>query len=165
MGWSIGFDSEWNRDIGYGVPATCDFPGCNEKIDRGLAYVCGSEPYGGDRGCGLYFCQKHLDYHPRLHKKLCPRCSRNKNTPYKAKPDHPEWIWFKLKDASWAEWRKVNPHKVKEMKAQLRERTADRFCESVCGCCDHDKRMNYDCKRRAAIMRNEPSEREVRGCT
>ena len=26
MGWSIGFDSKWNRDIGYGVPATCDYP-------------------------------------------------------------------------------------------------------------------------------------------
>lgn len=23
MGWSIGFDSNWNRDVGYGVPATC----------------------------------------------------------------------------------------------------------------------------------------------
>lgn len=41
MGWSIGFDSNWNRDIGYGVPAFCDHPGCTAEIDRGLAYVCG----------------------------------------------------------------------------------------------------------------------------
>ena len=50
MGWSIGYDSNWDRDIGYGVPAYCDHPDCNEEIDRGLSYVCGGEPYGGDRG-------------------------------------------------------------------------------------------------------------------
>src|SRR5690606_23075125 len=53
MGWAVGYDSNWNRDIGYGVPTTCDHPGCNEKIDRGLSYVCGDEPYGGEHGCGL----------------------------------------------------------------------------------------------------------------
>jgi hypothetical protein len=55
MGWSIGYDSKWQRDIGYGVPGVCDDPACAEKIDRGLSYVCGGEPYGGDEGCGLYF--------------------------------------------------------------------------------------------------------------
>ena len=35
MGWSLGYDGRWKRDIGYGVPAVCDFPGCNEEIDRG----------------------------------------------------------------------------------------------------------------------------------
>ena len=44
MGWSIGFDTRWNRDIGYGVPAYCDHPGCNKEIDRGLSHVCGGEP-------------------------------------------------------------------------------------------------------------------------
>ena len=44
MGWSIGFDRRWNRDIGYGVPATCDQPGCGADIDRGLAFVCGGDP-------------------------------------------------------------------------------------------------------------------------
>jgi hypothetical protein len=52
MGWSIGFDTTWNRDIGYGVPAICDRPGCGEAIDRGLSFVCGGEPYGGEKGCG-----------------------------------------------------------------------------------------------------------------
>ena len=28
MGWSIGYDEKWQRDIGYGVPAICDYPGC-----------------------------------------------------------------------------------------------------------------------------------------
>jgi len=118
VGWSLGFDGNWNRDIGYGVPATCDFPGCNEKIDRGLAYVCGSEPYGGDRGCGLYFCEKHREYHPRLKVELCPRCGKSLS-PYPAKQDHPEWINFKLIDKSWKEWRKENPAEVKKMKAIL----------------------------------------------
>lgn len=33
MSWVIGFDSNWNRDIGYGVLAFCDHPGC-KKRDR-----------------------------------------------------------------------------------------------------------------------------------
>ncbi len=37
MGWSIGYDDNWKRDIGYGVRATCDHPACNAKIDRGLS--------------------------------------------------------------------------------------------------------------------------------
>ena len=37
MSWAVGFDSQWDRDIGYGVPAYCDHPGCGKEIDRGLA--------------------------------------------------------------------------------------------------------------------------------
>lgn len=55
MGWSIGYDNNWKRDIGYGVPATCDHPDCNEEIDRGLAYVCGNEPRGGEDGGNNYW--------------------------------------------------------------------------------------------------------------
>jgi hypothetical protein len=43
MGWSLGYDTTWNRDIGYGVPAYCDHPDCHKKIHRGIAYVCGEE--------------------------------------------------------------------------------------------------------------------------
>ncbi len=53
MGWSIGSDGD--RDIGYGVPAECDHPDCTAEIDRGLSYVCGGDPYGGEYGCGLFF--------------------------------------------------------------------------------------------------------------
>jgi hypothetical protein len=119
MGWSIGYDSKWDRDIGYGVPAICDFPGCENEIDRGLSYVCGSDPYGGDRGCGLYFCEEHREYHPRLEIDLCPRCGK-RLSPYKPKPDVKEWIQFKLEDESWEEWRQENPEKVKEMKEQIK---------------------------------------------
>lgn len=102
MGWAIGDDSKWGRDIGYGVPAWCDHPACDEEIDRGLAYVCcGQEPYGGDRGCGLYFCPDHQRGDGQ-----CIRCyHRNPRGPYQPKPDHPAWVEWKLTDASWAEWR------------------------------------------------------------
>lgn len=119
MGWSLGYDRNWNRDIGYGVPAYCDHPGCNEKIDRGLSYVCGSDPYGGEYGCGLYFCKKHLQFRePRGSGRFiqnCRRCMTYKQ-PYKPKPDHPEWMQWKLTDASWQRWRDENPEKVETMR-------------------------------------------------
>jgi len=107
MSWSIGFDKRWNRDIGYGVPCWCDHPKCSEKIDRGLAFVCGREPYGGEHGCGLYFCPEHL----RGEFNLCPRCITGKD-PFKKKPDHPEWVNFKTTDESWAEWRSIHGNPV-----------------------------------------------------
>jgi hypothetical protein len=114
MGWSIGFDSKWQRDIGYGVPATCDHPGCVQKIDRGLSHVCGNEPYGGDHGCGLYFCSKHLSGpHSR-----CNQCLKGLPD-YKPKPDHPQWIAFKLYDPSWEKWREESPATVAEYEARL----------------------------------------------
>lgn len=103
MGWQIGFDDRWNRDIGYGVPATCDHPNCGAKIDRGLSYVCGGEPYGGERGCGLFFCPAHMHHHAKL-PQLCLRCERRRG-PYKPTPDRPEWLHHKATDPSWAEWR------------------------------------------------------------
>lgn len=102
MGWSLGFDEHWKRDIGYGVPAFCDHPKCSKEIDRGLSYVCGGGPYGENprdgrrNGCGLYFCEEHGGGW------LCTRCLSYK-PPYKhPKPDHPDWIRHKLTDPSWA---------------------------------------------------------------
>ena len=115
MGWSIGYDTNWKRDIGYGVPAYCDHPDCNEEIDRGLAHVCkGQQPYGGE-GCGLYFCSKHQSYDGE-----CERCANNKE-PFKAKPDHPEWLKWKLTDESWQKWRDENPKEVEAMSQILGE--------------------------------------------
>ena len=118
MGWSLGYDSNWERDIGYGVPAYCDHPECNEEINRGLSYVCGGEPYGGDRGCGLYFCVHHLHLHARL-PQLCERCSPRVRKPFKPTPDHPDWIKWKLTDISWQKWRDENPEKIKSLQEQL----------------------------------------------
>ncbi len=98
MGWSIGFDTKWDRDIGYGVPAFCDHPGCRAEIDRGLSYACGGVPYGGDRGCGLYFCDKHGGG------ANCARCVRRRK-PFEPKPDHPRWTHHKMTHPSWEEWR------------------------------------------------------------
>jgi len=116
MGWSLGFDDNWQRDIGYGVPAICDHPDCNEKIDRGLSYVCcNSEPYGGD-GCGLYFCDKHLSGEEGR----CERCDDvTFPEPFSPKPDVAEWIMWKLEDESWAVWRLENPDKVAEMRERV----------------------------------------------
>ena len=103
MGYSIGWDSTHERDIGYGVPAVCEHPGCNEEINRGMGYACG----GGfpEDGCGMYFCGKHL--FPRK----CERCTEDKE-PFDPKPDTKEWIEWKLTDESWQRWRDENPQEV-----------------------------------------------------
>jgi hypothetical protein len=107
MSWAVGYDENWKRDIGYGVPATCDHPGCAAEIDRGLSYVCGSEPFGGNHGCGLYFCSAHMEIagDRRDNAHLCRRCYWNKGGYYTPSPDTPEWIEHKATDPSWAEWR------------------------------------------------------------
>lgn len=106
MGWAIGYDPSWDRDVGYGVPAPCDQPDCMEEIDRGLAHVCGGDPYGGEHGCGLYFCGEHL-----LFGEPAPQCVRcaNGQDPFTPKPDIREWICWKLADESWSRWRTENP--------------------------------------------------------
>jgi hypothetical protein len=111
MSWAVGFDSQWDRDIGYGVPAYCDHPGCGKEIDRGLGYVCGGEPYGGEKGCGLFFCEEHLYYHTFRDgelKQVCHRCHKYK-PPYKPTPDHSDWINHKLTHPGWEQWRQENP--------------------------------------------------------
>jgi len=119
MSWAIGFDSNWNRDIGYGVPAYCDHPDCDEEIDRGLSYVCcDTQPYGGE-GCGLYFCAKH-SYITEKHYGLCVCCLRG-NKPFSPKPDHHEWVNWKLTDESWEEWRQAYPKEVEKLKQQIGE--------------------------------------------
>ena len=114
MGWSCGWDNTWDRWIGYGVPAYCDHPKCSAEIDRGLSYVCcGQEPYGGDKGCGLYFCGDHANWNHR-----CSPCVHGRK-PYKPKPDHPDWLKHVLEDESWEQWRKENPADVAKFKAAL----------------------------------------------
>ena len=106
MGWSIGYDDRWKRDIGYGVPAQCDHPDCTREINRGLAHVCGSQPYGGDHGCGLYFCDHHLTIHEVDGEfvQLCERCAKGEK-PYEPSVDLPIWTHHKATDESWASWR------------------------------------------------------------
>jgi hypothetical protein len=106
VSWAIGFDERWQRDVGYGVVALCDHPVCGEEIHRGLSYVCGGDMYGGERGCGLYFCYEHLLTHARL-PQLCERCSKRKKS-FTPKPDVLLWTYFKMIDPSWEAWRVEN---------------------------------------------------------
>lgn len=109
MGWAVGYDSRWKRDIGYGVPATCDHPGCGAEIDRGLGFVCTDEqPYGGETGCGLYFCAEHRGH----------ECAHEGFTPT---PDLPIWQRHKLTDESWSRWRDENPGAVLLLQKELKD--------------------------------------------
>lgn len=129
MGWSVGFDTRWNRDIGYGVPAVCDHPEHDAAIDRGLSYVCGGEPYGGEHGCGLFFCGEHLMHGYGEHvRQQCERCAAGK-PPFTPKPDTAEWLEWKLTDESWGGWRLQRPEAAERACAALAaaERGAERL--------------------------------------
>ncbi len=112
--WSIGYDERWNRDIGFDVPATCDHPECKKTINRGVEHVCGGEPYGGDTGCGLYFCEQHIQIKTLDVDKeqipLCSQCLSNKE-PFAPKPDTDEWINYKQTSHYWAGWRTYHQNK------------------------------------------------------
>jgi len=79
MGWGCCGTDDLGREIGYSIPASCDHPGCDTTIHRGLAYCCGGM-HGGQGhhdekldvwlGCGGYFCYDHLSASGNL----CPSC-------------------------------------------------------------------------------------------
>jgi hypothetical protein len=129
MGWAIGYVD--GRDVGYGVPATCEQPSCKKKIDRGLSYACGGFP-SNEYGCGLFFCEKHMfgyeDEYGEWHQ-ACDVCTYNGELggdrwrefkkPYGKKPDRPVWLRWKLKHPSWREWREKYPEEVEEIKTIL----------------------------------------------
>lgn len=136
MGWAIGYLN--GRDVGYGVPALCDQPGCKKKIDRGLGYICGQDIGGGEHGCGLFFCEDHKHWYDNPTDEddcsplLCERCGYNfelgedadynhkdYKQPFDPKPDIPRWLKWKLKHPSWQQWREENPEEVATIKQQL----------------------------------------------
>lgn len=127
MGWSIGYDDQLQRDVGYGVPATCDHPGCGAAIDRGISHVCGGEPFGGENGCGLHFCGDHLslryvdpgeDPEEPCLGPLCAACAEGKPH-FPLTPDTPVWLQHKLTDPSWLDWRDTHPKEVLAMQQRL----------------------------------------------
>lgn len=78
MSWSdCGTDSK-GRPIGYIHEATCDHPGCDLKIDRGLSYACGGMHGEDEVSCEGYFCPDHLTYavdsDDHLHN-VCTQCA------------------------------------------------------------------------------------------
>lgn len=118
MGWSIGYDNTWKRDIGYGVPAHCDHPGCKTEIDRGLGYVCGGAPFGGESGCGLFVCSEHQRANSKCDQ-LCQHCADRRRKKLAPSADHSEWMRWKLTDRSWQDWRDENPAEADAMEAEL----------------------------------------------
>ncbi|TXS22408.1 hypothetical protein EAO70_05985 [Streptomyces sp. adm13(2018)] len=63
-------------EAGYGIDATCEEPGCDADIDRGLAHLCGQTPGGDEHGCGGYYCGSHLCIGPSDETgDLCGRCT------------------------------------------------------------------------------------------
>lgn len=59
MGWAhCGLDSK-GREIGYSIEATCDHPGCDKVINRGLGCVCGDMHGEDEYSCEGYFCGQH----------------------------------------------------------------------------------------------------------
>lgn len=74
MGWALCGRNDHGQEMGYGVEATCDEPGCDAVIDRGLAHVCGTMHEDPDT-CHRYYCGEHLilaDVGPGGG--LCARC-------------------------------------------------------------------------------------------
>lgn len=60
MGWADCGDDSEGRPIGYAFAGTCDAPGCEVAIDRGLSYACGGMHGDGDGwSCEKYFCEAH----------------------------------------------------------------------------------------------------------
>ena len=114
MGYSVYEDfyaATWGveRWAGYAVPGTCDAPDCEEVINRGMSHQCEPEEemtLGEHRGldcmgCGMFFCKDHRF---GIHRSCVP------------KPDSLQWEAHILSDTSWAEWRRQNRKKVREMK-------------------------------------------------
>jgi len=124
MSYEIGYDDNWERDIGYGVPSICDHPDCNKEINRGLSYVCGGEAYGGEYGCGLFFCENHLgtkfadNDEDIIMDNICDRCE-DSMPPFNKKYDTIEWIQWKYTDESWEDWRAENKEEVKKIAVRL----------------------------------------------
>lgn len=62
MGWANCGEDSKGRPIGYAHAATCDAPGCDAKINRGLSYVCGGMHGEDEVSCERYFCADHLSH-------------------------------------------------------------------------------------------------------
>lgn len=98
----MGYSVYWHngRWQGYGVPAYCDYPGCNKEIDRGMGY----SHKKGMNPDDPFLCSTHK------YKDLPDDFEIDYNK------EHPEWINHLLKDDSWNLWRIENPEIVEKYK-------------------------------------------------
>lgn len=126
MGYAVGdqITSDGSiRHIGYGVPATCNHPGCGASIDRGMAPACHGpgaddvDPAEVDflpgEGCGMYFRGQHGA------EGTCERCAKHL-APFDPTPDSLEWATHVLTDDSWEQWRREEPAWAERMRQILR---------------------------------------------
>ena len=74
-------------EAGYLVSAECEEAECRERIDRGLAYLCGETPGGDEFGCGGYFCDKDLYVASTGEGSRCIRCCDRKIDPLEPTDD------------------------------------------------------------------------------
>jgi hypothetical protein len=81
MGWADCGNDSTGRQIGYAFPATCDEPGCDNEIDRGLAYACGDMHGEGVHYCERYFCYEHLVYCDAANTWVCRECAEANRAP------------------------------------------------------------------------------------
>jgi Meiotically Up-regulated Gene 113 (MUG113) protein len=81
------------RATGENVPALCDWPNCEEVIDRGWDYACHhtldvvymANPGPTLAGCGLFFCHNHSTDNG-----LCHKCEAG-DIACSPRLDRPEW--------------------------------------------------------------------------
>lgn len=79
MGWANCGTDRTRRPIGYAHTATCDFPGCKAKIDRGLSFACGGMHGEDEISCDKYFCEKHLSEsleRDGMGHRICAECAK-----------------------------------------------------------------------------------------
>ena len=97
MGWAFCGPNRHGQDTGYGVSATCDEPGCDARIDRGLGYLCGGNYYLHDteETCAKYYCSEHLVYAEvtdedgeKRYLQVCSRCAEEITKREEADEDH-----------------------------------------------------------------------------
>lgn len=74
MGWASCGEDGQGRPIGYAHVAVCDEPGCDTRIDRGLAYACGGMHGDDVYHCEKYFCAEHLVVCPKAGEFVCQSC-------------------------------------------------------------------------------------------
>ena len=100
MGYSVYW--MYGRWQGYGVTAYCDYPGCNEIIDRGMGYT--HEEAKEDNN--VFCCNNHqhepLESFEIDYDRECK-----------------EWLEWILSHESWDIWRLENPGIVEVYKKQL----------------------------------------------
>lgn len=95
------------RVQGYEIPAYCDYPGCREKIDRGMGYAHDEDK---EMPPSVFCCEKHK--------------YKDINSFQVEEKETVEWLNHILTDESWEQWRKDEPEIVEKYKKMLKEHEA-----------------------------------------